>query len=77
MFGIGQRPTTAIRATVLQIDNDGTAIAKPMQYPPPRIWQPIIIPRRSVRQLGLQSGEMVDLAIDEAVHIRRISKVFG
>jgi hypothetical protein len=84
MFGLRRErprgfvePPRAVRATVLRINEDGTATAKPLDFERRHTWQPVTVPRREVKRLGILPGELLEFEIDDRDAITRIRKVFN
>jgi hypothetical protein len=81
MFGLRRErprgfvePPRAVRATVLRIEGDGTATARPLEFE--RRYQPVTVPRREVKRLGILPGMLLEFEIDEGGAITRTRKVF-
>jgi hypothetical protein len=65
-----------VRATVLRINEDGSATAKPLDFERRHTWQPVTVSRRDVDRLGILRGEMIELELDDRGAITRTRKVF-
>jgi hypothetical protein len=70
-------PPRAVRATVLRINEDGSATAKPLDFERRQTWKPVFVPRRDVRRLGILPGMLLEFEIDDGGAITRTRKVFG
>ena len=82
MFGLRRErprgfvePPRAVRATVLAINDDGTATAKPLDFE--RRYRPVTVSRRDVHRLGIRAGELLEFEIDDGGAITRTRKVFS
>jgi hypothetical protein len=71
-----QAPPRAVRATVLRINEDGSATAKPLDFERRHTWQPVFVPRREVKRLGILPGMLLEFELDDRGAITRTRKVF-
>jgi hypothetical protein len=84
MFGLRRErprgfvePPPSVRATVLRINEDGSATAKPLDFERRHTWQPVTVPRREVKRLRILPGELLEFEIDEGGAVTRTRRVFG